>query len=971
MNWIGFDFETSGVRPEYALQPWRIPSGEAWATSFVAIDPGAKREWGGLAPSVGVMREVLEYAAANDRRLVGWNTAFDISVLIAYGLNDLVRKAKWLDGMLLWKHVAVEPEYELARHKRKAFDLKSCVAELLPQHAGYEDDVDFHATDLPSLRKLHEYNRRDVGFTLHCARHWWRKLNSRQQRVAMIEADALPQAAWANYEGLIIDTLAGAELRAHLAAEAQDRLAELQGLDPTVTPQVLASPIQLAALLFDRWGLPVTKVNVSKLTGKQSRSTDKEVMFDLAALDPRVKLIHDYRRAVNSAKKFAEQPLASARYNGDGRARPQARVFSTYTSRLTFASQQKGTEPNKRGTGVRAVMLPIGWAIHQEQREAIYRDLVVAPPGYEIVEFDAAGQEFRWMAIASGDETMLHLCQPGEDAHAFMGARVAGRDYHELQAALAAEDETIRKAAKGARQSGKVANLCCIAGTPILTNRGYVAIQDVRRNDLVWDGIEFVAHEGVVCSGTKPVMTYAGLTATPDHQVLIGERWERLDEAARHGWAIEPALGRGWACKARAAVRIVGGIVRQAVAEMWGDIRARALRLWDRAREQPCILGGWAIDLLQGVRHAGMAQARGSASDRRRNHEGSTQACAGMGLKMRKSERQIMGQLRGARGRISVQVYVGGAGVGAGEPAAQKLLRGGHRPDRQQRPLRAGEPSACNPQQELEEQANDQSRDMAGREHPDHRLGRKSVFADMCHALCGAGAFWRRYSAPGTAGCFGEAEELAGYRGEAPVYDIVNCGPRTRFAANGLIVHNSLQYRTSARRLFIVSRVQHGMNIGMGEAERIWETYRRTYVGVPRYWSRQIARAKQAGYVENIAGRRVQMHGRWDGPLGWSMESTAVNYPIQSIGGDQKYLALACMKNILVDFDARLAWELHDGVYYFVPQDRVRDFIAAGRRVLNNLPYRQAWGFTPPIPLPWDAKSGPTWGSLKEVQFDD
>lgn len=839
MNWIGFDFETSGVRPEYALQPWRIPSGEAWATSFVAIDPVAKREWGELAPPVDVMREVLEYAIANDKRMVGWNTAFDISILIAYGLNDLVRRTKWLDGMLLWKHVAVEPEYEMARHKRKAFDLKSCVAELLPQHAGYEDDVDFHATDLPSLRKLHEYNRRDVGFTLHCARHWWRKLNSRQQRVAMIEADALPQAAWANYEGLIIDTLAGAELRAHLAAEAQDRLAELQGLDPTVTPQVLASPTQLAALLFDRWGLPVAKVNVSKLTGKQSRSTDKEVMFDLAALDPRVKLIHDYRRATNSAKKFAEQPLASARYNGDGRARPQARVFSTYTSRLTFASQQKGTEPNKRGTGVRAVMLPIGWAIHQEQREAIYRDLVVAPPGYEIVEFDAAGQEFRWMAIASGDETMLHLCQPGEDAHAFMGARVAGRDYHELQAALAAEDETVRKAAKGARQSGKVANLCCIAGTPILTNRGYVAIQDVRRNDLVWDGIEFVAHEGVVCSGTKPVMTYAGLTATPDHQVLIGERWERLDEAARHGWAIEPALGRGWACKARAAVRIVGGIVRQAVAEMWGDIRARALRLWDRAREQH------------------------------------------------------------------------------------------------------------------------------------HRLGRKSVFADMCHALCGAGAFWRRYSAPGTAGCFGEAEELAGYRGEAPVYDIVNCGPRTRFAANGLIVHNSLQYRTSARRLFIVSRVQHGMNIGMGEAERIWETYRRTYVGVPRYWSRQIARAKQAGYVENIAGRRVQMHGRWDGPLGWSMESTAVNYPIQSIGGDQKYLALACMKNILVDFDARLAWELHDGVYYFVPQDRVRDFIAAGRRVLNNLPYRQAWGFTPPIPLPWDAKSGPTWGSLKEVQFDD
>lgn len=48
----------------------------------------------------------------------------------------------------------------------------------------------------------------------------------------------------------------------------------------------------------------------------------------------------------------------------------------------------------------------------------------MAPPCYKILEFDASGQEFKWMAIASGDEKMLSLCVPGEDAHSYMTAKL-------------------------------------------------------------------------------------------------------------------------------------------------------------------------------------------------------------------------------------------------------------------------------------------------------------------------------------------------------------------------------------------------------------------------------------------------------------------------------------------------------------------------------------------------------------------
>jgi DNA polymerase len=45
-------------------------------------------------------------------------------------------------------------------------------------------------------------------------------------------------------------------------------------------------------------------------------------------------------------------------------------------------------------------------------------------------------------------------------------------------------------------------------------------ITDVLKDDLVWDGEEFVEHEGVKFSGYQEVISYGGLTATPEHVVF-------------------------------------------------------------------------------------------------------------------------------------------------------------------------------------------------------------------------------------------------------------------------------------------------------------------------------------------------------------------------------------------------------------------------------------------------------------------
>ena len=623
-KYVSFDFETSGVIPEYALQPWRIPQ-EAWATSLAWVwraDDGKLKAGGGLNPTVDTMRALLEDAIANKRTLVGWNLVFDIAVLMAHGLEDLALRCRYLDGMLLWKHLEVEPEYELDRAHKRHFGLKNYVREHLKWMAGYEAEIDFHDPSPEARRLLHKYNVQDNIATLLGVESLLGRLAPSQRRAALIESECLPLVARANLSGMVVDTLATQDLGTRLAQVAKDKLHELA--PHGMTEKIVRSPTQLAKLMFDDWGLPVFKENVGKKTGKITRATDKEVLHELSFEDPRVKSIREYREALGNKTKFADTLIKSATYNDDGQTHPQAIVFGTYTGRMTYASQQG------RGVATR----PIGFAIHQEKNDKKFRSAVGVPEGFTLMEFDAAGQEFRWMAIQSGDDVMLNLCAPGEDAHSYMASRICERDYRELIRLVHEED----KQANADRKLGKVANL-------------------------------------------------------------------------------------------------------------------------------------------------------------------------------------------------------------------------------------------------------------------------------------------------------------------------------------------SLQFRTYPKRLRVKARVDYGLPMELPQAQRIWATYQRAYVNVPKYWKLAPAKARKLGYAETLGGRRVALIGDWTGSGAWKLESTAINYPIQGTGADQKYLAIMVLKPYLLEIGAYLAWELHDGLYLYVPNHMVERAAVEIKRRLDNLPYKQAWGITPPIGLPWDCKAGVSWGALREVKL--
>lgn len=162
----------------------------------------------------------------------------------------------------------------------------------------------------------------------------------------------------------------------------------------------------------------------------------------------------------------------------------------------------------------------------QDVLSQLIRTALEAPPGKRFIVADFSAIEARVIAWLAGEEWEMKAFAEGKDIYCATASAMFGVPVvkHGVNGEL--------------RQKGKVAVLACLAeGQEVLTDRGLIPIEKVTLKDRVWDGENFVTHAGVVYKGTKEVMTYDGLTATPDHLVWIaGEsRPVRFEDAAARG----------------------------------------------------------------------------------------------------------------------------------------------------------------------------------------------------------------------------------------------------------------------------------------------------------------------------------------------------------------------------------------------------------------------------------------------------
>ncbi|MDX1443396.1 MAG: DNA polymerase I [Gammaproteobacteria bacterium] len=122
------------------------------------------------------------------------------------------------------------------------------------------------------------------------------------------------------------------------------------------------------------------------------------------------------------------------------------------------------------------------------------------------------------------------------------------------------------------------------------------------------------------------------------------------------------------------------------------------------------------------------------------------------------------------------------------------------------------------------------------------------------------------------------------------------------------------------------------LGIGRNEAQQYVDLYFERYPGVKRYMEETRERAKQQGYVETIAGRRLylpEINAR-NAQVRQYAERTAINAPMQGTAADIIKRAMLKLDAWLADndIDAKMIMQVHDELVFEVAEgdlDHLRD----------------------------------------------
>ena len=325
----------------------------------------------------------------------------------------------------------------------------------------------------------------------------------------------------------------------------------------------------------------------------------------------------------------------------------------------------------------------------------------------------------------------------------------------------------VQTVGRGFRLSPQTGKKNCLAeGTLILTNVGLVPIENVTKDMLLWDGVEYVHHDGVIYKGEQNVISYAGITATPDHKVYYQHNWRTLEASAKGNLPVA-VTGDG-----RKAIREADGYFRRGGCSCGKIYKAKknfgfnAMSVWRNCLEK----------------HRQCEKINSGVSCLRQAENRSPMACAtgdcGKGT-MRKSERSKIQGLRRAWHKILLQWADGNGSLFNG---AFRLLKSkdANRPDQQQRELCSGKYSHDHTEYQRDEYAaSKQNQDAAIQDETSRNTIRGCNFMQSVSSWI----FGRRNHQA----LLQEVEQT-----KRRVWDILNSGPRHRFTANGLLVSNCL-----------------------------------------------------------------------------------------------------------------------------------------------------------------------------------
>lgn len=330
---------------------------------------------------------------------------------------------------------------------------------------------------------------------------------------------------------------------------------------------------------------------------------------------------------------------------------------------------------------------------------------------------------------------------------------------------------------------------CSTWDTFVVVKRGIIPITEVTLDDMLWDGEEWVSHQGVVFKGYKEVIEYDGLRATPDHVVYLrgGTKTTfinaQLDKASL---AIGERNGQ--------TVRYVEG-VGQTYPIDWQGVSVLPMRVWDYSAGVYRRFARWVVKKLR-------LSFNESILSNIKSNTGTPVTTAVQpdnDLHKWKNQESGVSKLREAWYSEQVRKLRSVYSLCTDYYAQRRFHRLGNRSYRQSWALRAWESSVGYARRKCTE-TRMQSHDFIQRSANEYKQICTYLCAKLRTISCivydqkrnlSRADYIEECTARGTHCLVQTGEYISNERnGLVAVYDIVNAGPRFRFTANGKIISN-------------------------------------------------------------------------------------------------------------------------------------------------------------------------------------
>ncbi len=797
--------------------------------------------------------------------------------------------------------------------------------------AGADQDCYGFAFVNPEL--LYRYNAADTVVTAlvgSLLEHWLAKEPKGMQHVAR-EVVIPAGDAYARVEswGLRVDKPALEAVGQYLdlkIAEAANRFREY-GYNPenpkasTFSP---GSPQQVARLLFVDLGLKSTQT-----TESGAASTGAEALEELADQHPVVNDILSWRGLSKMKATYVDGTLGYIR--DDGRIHPTIHPDGARTGRTSSSNPNMQNAPSVESNDPQ-----------QAELARMYRDCFAPPAGHSLLEVDYSQLELRVAADLSGDPAMLDIFKQGQDYH-LRTAQMLSKTLWNITPEEVTD--THRREVKA----------CIAEGSLVLTNNGLKEIEAVALDDLLWDGVEWVSHSGVIFQGVKEVIEYDGLIATPDHVVFTTcGREIGLSLAAKEGCRLAVTAiadhRLGHAATNRDAV--CGEVPLAHRHDVYGVPSEK-----DRKRGQ---CAGWENQNLS-LHVSPASDEIGRALAIRSEGKSVSGPLFGNSPADDKSRVHCVSALRSAGHSEQVCQHSRVCGVLPATLVACDIQGTTDRQDQQRWSLRAGESAAGEGNAKSQEYLTESVLRVQG---PESNLCRS-----VASAQDGLSQFRIVRVSDDDTGAPGRACREHSYAGapkalgQKRVYDILNAGPRNRFTVSGKLVHNcnfALLYDDSPHG------IAYRIGITPDKAEEIRDAVFGCFPMLARWIQERVRETVKTGaawtwWAGAPSRRRPLVEiANIETQIGKTHRRASWNMPIQGTGNE--YLVASAIQ--VVDWllgdgvPAKLLVTIHDSMLIEVRNDAMSEVRDRVLEIMTSHPTKNG------VPLMADAKCGPTWARM-------